>query len=134
MSWSSKEISTLCLAHARCQPRTALYPPPAAQKPPDFELLQRPRKSPFSLTLVSVSLSLSVTSCRVVFPACRKSKLTFSILPASALVRVGARTGTVTQPWQREVAPTTSATHLARFASRRNLVFVGLSNALGAKL
>src|SRR5260370_35008925 len=133
MSWSSNEISTLCLAQARFHPPTALYPPPAAQKTPHFELLQRPRKSPFSLMLVSVSLSLSVTSCRVVFPACRKSKLTFSMLPASALVRVGARTGTITQPWQREVAPTTSATHLARYASRCNLAFVGLSNPIGPK-
>src|SRR6266403_3152164 len=118
MSWSSKEISTLCLAQARFQPPTALYPPPAAQKIPHFELLQRPKKSWFSLTLVSVSPSFSVTSCRVVLPACRKSKLTFSILPASPLVCVGARTGTTTQPWQREVA-TTSATHTARFASQR---------------
>src|SRR5260370_10654348 len=132
-SWSSKEISTLCLAHPRFHPPTALYPPPTAQKTPHFELAQRPRKSRFSLTVVSVSPSFSVTSCRVVLPACRKSKLTFSILPASPLVRVGARTGTTTHPSHRNVAAT-SATDIATAARRGNPNFVQLSNALGARL
>src|SRR5260370_29160443 len=114
MSWSSKEISTLCLAQVRFQPPTALYPPPAAQKTPHFELLQRPRKSRFSLTLVSVSPSFSLTSCRVVLPACRKSNFTFSILPPSPLVCVGARPATTPQPWQGVVAATTTATHIPR--------------------
>src|SRR5207249_11618508 len=95
---SSNDIRPLRLAQARFHPPVALYPPPAAPKTPHFELVQRPRKSRLSLPPVSVSPSFSVTSCRAVLPACRKSKLTFSILPVSPLVRVGARTGTTTQP------------------------------------
>src|SRR5258708_21956606 len=125
MSWSSKEISTLCLAQARFQPPAPVLLPATIHRTPHFELAQRPRKSRLSLTLVSVSPSFSVTSCRVVLPACRKSKLTFSILPASPLVRVGARTGTTTHPWQRNVAAT-SATDIATAARRGNPNFVQL--------
>src|SRR5260370_41033507 len=89
MSWSSKEISTLCLAQARFQPPAPVLLPATIHRTPHFELAQRPRKSRLSLTLVSVSPSFSVTSCRVVLPACRKSKLTLFHLAGESVGACG---------------------------------------------